>query len=106
MAKRVLWTLTTIFIIAAMTLSACKSTPTTTNQTTSVTGSVAPTGTPTNTITSAPSTTAITTTAPVPVNSNEPNYGGTITFVLGHQKATDYFDPIVSAVGGWTASAT
>ena len=35
-----------------------------------------------------------------------PQYGGEITFVLGHSKATDYFDPITSSVGGWLASIT
>jgi len=35
-----------------------------------------------------------------------PQYGGEITFVLGHSKATDYFDPIYSSMGGWLACIT
>jgi ABC-type transport system substrate-binding protein len=45
------------------------------------------------------------TTTPTPT-SNEPQYGGTISFVFGHYKANDYFDPIISAVGGWVNSVT
>jgi len=35
-----------------------------------------------------------------------PQYGGEITFVLGHSKASDYFDPIYGSMGSWLASIT
>ena len=38
--------------------------------------------------------------------STEPQYGGIISFVFGHYKANDYFDPIISAVGGWVGNVT
>lgn len=36
----------------------------------------------------------------------KPRYGGGITFQLSHEKATDYFDPVISAIGGHLASVT
>ena len=36
----------------------------------------------------------------------KPRYGGSITFQLTHEKATDYFDPIISAIGGHLGSVT
>ena len=34
----------------------------------------------------------------------KPQYGGTITIILERGKALDYFDPVVSANGGWVGS--
>ena len=34
----------------------------------------------------------------------KPQYGGMITFQLSHGKATDYFDPVVGAIGGHVGS--
>jgi len=36
----------------------------------------------------------------------KPQYGGSIVFQLTHEKATDYFDPIISAIGGHLGSVT
>ena len=33
-----------------------------------------------------------------------PEYGGSITFVFPHPNATDYWDPAISAIGGWLYS--
>jgi peptide/nickel transport system substrate-binding protein len=51
-----------------------------------------------------PSTTTTTSTATQPASSNEPQYGGTITFDFPDSTITSYFDPMVSSVGGWTLS--
>jgi len=101
--KKIFWLVTTALIVVAMMLSACKTDDTAQQTTTAVTGTVKPTGT---TTTTAPPTTTTTTTAAPTKDPGLPQYGGTITFVLAHQKATDYFDPVVSAIGGHIGNVT
>ena len=102
MTKKILYVVLTLVVILALGLSACSKTPTTTTPTS--------TTTTTSTTTSVVTTTAVqTTTAPTTTTTtaaDQPVYGGKINFVFGNYHATGYFDPIISAVGGWTASVT
>jgi peptide/nickel transport system substrate-binding protein len=94
MLKKTAGLLLTLLIILAVTLSACKSAPTT-STTTVVTGT-----TTTAPTTTKPATTPATTTP----SANQPQYGGTLTTTLGNRTA--YMDPVVSSVGGWNSAVT
>jgi len=101
MLKKVFWFATSLLVILAVVLTGCTNKGGTTTGTTIIQGSVVPGTTVTTTQASnTPTVTAPTTTA---VTSNEPQYGSKFTFVLGNAHATGYFDPVISAVGGYTA---
>ena len=96
------WIILAFLTIALVVLASCQAATTTPSTGTTVTGTA--TTTPKTTPSTTPSTTTTTTsTAP---SANQPTYGGDITFFLYNSGATDYFDPVISAVGGWTAAVT
>jgi ABC-type transport system substrate-binding protein len=99
MLKKFLFFGVTVVLVVAMLLSACTGTEeeTPTGGTT-VEGEVTTPGGGTTTPGGGGTVT--------PPTTDEPQYGGTISFVFGHYKANDYFDPIISAVGGWVNSIT
>jgi len=101
MLKKSVWVVTSLLVILALGLSACSKTPTTTTPTSTTTTA--------NTTTTAVTTTAVqTTTAPTttttPVVTNQPQYGGKYTFVIGNGVITGQFDPVLSSIGGYTAA--
>jgi len=97
MARKFYFLLVAVVIVTAMVLTSCGTKEeTTTEGGTTVTGEVTEPG----------ETTDGGTTTPTTPTEEEPQYGGSLTFRIGHDKATDYFDPIVSAIGGHVAAVT
>ncbi len=97
MAKKWYFLLMTVVLVVAIMLSSCTTTKETetTEGTTAIGEVIEPAG---NTIGGLPT--------PTTPTKEEPQYGGLITFRFLNDKATDYFDPIVSAYGGFTACVT
>jgi len=113
MGKKAMWLALCGLMTAALVLTSCQASPpaTTGTEGQTIEGQVTQ---PTTTTPTTP-TTPTTTTPEEPKEpemvrdafgnlKEKPQYGGTITVTLGHANATDYFDPVISAVGGWLYS--
>lgn len=110
MVKKTIWVVLSCLLVAALMLSSCQPATVEEKKTTeTVTGQVTQTDAP-----------KVEEDKDVPVVETDtgpdmvldslgnlkenPQYGGSITFVFPHPNATDYWDPAISAIGGWLYS--
>ena len=101
MSKRLLFMICTCLALLTVIVASCQAATTTQPGQTVTSTSSSTTPLTSTTTTTTPATTTSTTTA-----SNKPQYGGTFTFDFPDATVTSYFNPDVSAVGGYTLSET